>query len=143
MPHNLCQWLAYVITLVVGATVAVVVQTVLMCVFLDARTLIAKVLKDNPGAGEFRNSRHIGTQVQGWGGTIEIFLYASSVVFGHPEFIVAWFATKYVSSYHTWSKDPVGRTFYNRSLFGSGLNILLGFLTGEGALAAISHFGSR
>jgi hypothetical protein len=143
MPHNLCQWLAYLVTLIAGATVAVAVQSVVMRVFLKPQTLIDKVIEENPSASEFRNSRHIGTQLQGWVGTIEIFLYASSVVFGHPEFIVAWFATKYVSSYHTWSKDPVGRTFYNRSLFGSGLNILLGFITGECALAAISHFGAR
>jgi len=143
MPHNLCQWLTYVVTLIAGATVAVGVQTVVMHVFLTPQALIDKVLKENPAAGEVRYSRHIGTQGQGWVGTIEIFLYASSVVFGHPEFIVAWFATKYVSSYHTWSKDPIGRTFYNRSLFGSGLNILLGFLTGECAVAAISHFGSH
>jgi len=63
-------------------------------------------------------------------GAIEIVLYASSVVFGHPEFIPVWFATKYVAAFKHWTEEPVGRAFYNRSLFGSGLNILLGFFTG-------------
>jgi hypothetical protein len=143
MPHSFCQWMAYLGAIAAGAAVAAGVQWVVMRVFLVPQDLVNKVIKENPIAGEFPHTRHIGTQLQGWVGTIEILLYASSVVFGHPEFIVAWFATKYVSSYHTWSKDPVGRTFYNRSLFGSGLNILLGFLTGECALAAIAHVGSH
>jgi len=84
---------------------------------------------------------HLGTKLQGWVGAIEIILYASSVVFEHPEFIAVWFATKYVSGYRTWAKEPVGRTMYNRSLFGSGLNILLGFFTGRVALWAIFYFG--
>ena len=84
---------------------------------------------------------HLETGLQAWVGTIEIIIYASSVVFGHPEFIAVWFATKYVAAYKTWAEEPVGRTFYNRSLFGSGLNLLIGFFTGRAALWAISLVG--
>ncbi|HEV1995784.1 MAG TPA: hypothetical protein VGR03_15740 [Candidatus Acidoferrum sp.] len=83
----------------------------------------------------------LGTSLNAGVGAVEIALYASSVVFGHPEFIAVWFATKYVAFFRSWGKEPVGRTFYNRSLIGSGLNILLGFFTGKFALWAISHFG--
>ena len=70
---------------------------------------------------------------------MEIILYASSVVFGHPEFIAVWFATKYICVWRGWGEDPVSRTFYNRSLLGSGLNILLGFATGTVARWAVCH----
>jgi hypothetical protein len=82
---------------------------------------------------------HLGTGLQEWVGTIEIIIYASSVVFLHPEFIAVWFATKYVAAYKTWAEEPVGRTFYNRSLIGSGVNIIIGFFTGRAAVWAISR----
>src|SRR2546422_8516713 len=84
----------------------------------------------------------LGGRLNEWVGAIEIALYASSVVFEHPEFIAVWLATKYVAFFRSWGEEPVGRTFYNRSLFGSGLNILLGFFTGRVAQWAISHFAS-
>ena len=88
------------------------------------------------------DDRYIGPNLQRWLGAIEIILYSSSVVFGHPEFIAVWFGTKYVASYRFWHEKATGRAFYVRSLFGSGLNILLGFFTGKTALWAICHFGA-
>jgi hypothetical protein len=145
MPHNGWQWVTYALVVLAGALLASRMQKYVMRVQLDPERLIKTVLKKYPAVGkdEFKHSRHVGTLLQDWVGVIEIILYASSVVFEHPEFIAVWFATKYVSSYHTWSRDPVGRSFYNRSLFGSGLNILIGYFTGRAALWAIQHATSE
>lgn len=80
---------------------------------------------------------HIGTRLQEWVGAIEVLLYSSSIVFGYPQFIAVWLGTKYIAAYRTWSEDPVGRTFYNRSLFGSALNVLIGH--GHGWWSPPSH----
>jgi hypothetical protein len=82
------------------------------------------------GGPDYKKLGHLGTNLQRWVGAIEILLYSSSVVFDHPQFIAVWLGTKYVVLYRTWGKESVGRTFYNRSLFGSGLNILIGAATG-------------
>ena len=86
------------------------------------------------------DSTVIGAELASWVGAMEIVLYASSVVFGHPEFIAVWFATKYICVWRGWAEEPAGRTFYNRSLFGSGLNILLGFAAGTATRWAVCHF---
>jgi len=88
---------------------------------------------------DYESGGHIGTGLQGWVGTMEIILFSSSIVFGFPGFIGVWLATKYVAAYKTWARDPVGRTFYNRSLFGTGLNILIGSATGGASTLAIRH----
>jgi hypothetical protein len=144
MPHNLYQWLVYVAVVIVGVFVSGRTQWFFMHKVLKSETVVRKALKGIEGDPAAKlPSGHLGTKLQEWVGAIEIILYASSVVFGYPEFIAVWFATKYVSSYKTWAKEPVGRTMYNRSLFGSGLNILLGFFTGRVALWAISYFGTH
>lgn len=97
------------------------------------------------GKGEDESNKwkkdQLGVELQRWVGAMEIILYASSLVFGYPGFIAVWFATKYIPVWRTWSEDPVARTFFNRSLFGSGLNIVLGVATGGIARLAISHIG--
>ena len=158
MPHNLCQWLAYIFVVVGGVIVSWGTQSFFRLVFLDpiklaqkahkrVKDLEAKLAKE---LGEELPEEkvepkwqfgHLGTGLQGWVGAIGIIIYASSVVFGHLDFIAVWFATKYVAAYKTWAEEPVGRTFYNRSLFGSGLNILIGFFTGTVALWAIWRVG--
>ncbi|HEV2224434.1 MAG TPA: hypothetical protein VGR84_15685 [Candidatus Acidoferrales bacterium] len=153
MPHNLCQWIVYIVVVAAGVMISWGAQRFFLKVLLDpvkvvqkARERVMKLQEKPDGEGaklpEWQFG-HLGTGLQEWVGTIEIILYASSVVFGYPEFIAAWFATKYVASYKTWAKEPVGRTFYNRSLFGSGLNILIGFFTGRLAMWAIWRVGSH
>lgn len=150
-PHSLYQWLVYVFVVALGVVVSQVAQWLFLGVVLNP-VRIARKARDRvrhlQREVEGREAKlpewqfgHLGTGLQRWVGTIEIILYASSVVFGYPEFIAAWFATKYVASYRTWAKEPVGRTFYNRSLFGSGLSILLGFFTGRVAMWAIWRVG--
>jgi hypothetical protein len=152
MPHDLCQWLVYILVVVVGVFVSSGTQWLFTQQFLNpiktaqeaherVKRLEEKLTGVKPTKEPEWQFGHLGTGLQGWVGAIEIILYASSVVFEHPEFIAVWFATKYVAAYKTWAEEPVGRTFYNRSLFSSGLNILLGFFTGRTAMWAISHVG--
>jgi hypothetical protein len=82
-----------------------------------------------------QREKSLGSGLQIPVGALEIALYATSIAYGEPGFIAVWFATKYVASWRGWTSDPVGRTFYNRSLFGSGLNIVFGVITGWVALA--------
>jgi hypothetical protein len=163
MPHTLCQWLAYIFVVGVGTLVSWGLQALVGKVLLepvklelDLRERVKKLVEKLKEESKKRKMDlqldesvkppaaqpgHLGTGLQEWVGTIEIIIYASSVVFEHPEFIAVWFATKYVAAYKTWAEEPVGRTFYNRSLFGSGLNIVIGFFTGKFALWLISLVG--
>ena len=141
MPHNLCQWLAYTVVVIIGALVSWLIQWFVMRVVLDPKKLHEKLNKQNP-SGAKDGSPLVGTRLQAPLGALEIILYASSVVFEHPEFIAVWFATKYVAGFNKWGEDTAGRTFYNRSLFGSGINILLGFFTGLTARWVIGHFAN-
>jgi hypothetical protein len=153
MPHNLCQWLVYVFAVAIGMLVSSLIQFFFMQVVMEpvetvrkTREKVRKLQEKLTGTPvEEEHGQHIilGTRLNEWVGALEIVLYASSVVFEHPEFIGVWFATKYVATFRSWGKEPVGRTLYNRSLFGSGLNILLGFFTGKFALWAIGYVGSR
>lgn len=142
MPVTLCQWLVCVSVISAGVVVSLGVQWLFMQKFLKPEK-VAEDARKRVGAPvgllDYKKLGHLGTGLQGWVGAIEIILYASSIVFGHPEFIAVWFGTKYIAAYKTWAKEPVGRTFYNRSLFGSGLNILLGAITGGFAQLAIRH----
>ena len=72
---------------------------------------------------------------------MEIILYASSVVYGYHQFIAVWLATKYIASWKKWGETGIGRTLHNRSLFGSGLNVLAGVLTGLVAKYVIVSIG--
>ena len=92
-----------------------------------------------PDGPDYRKLGHLGTGLQPMVGAVEILLYPSSIVFGYPQFIAVWIGTKYVASYKTWGTEPVGRTFYNRSLFGSGVNILVGAATGGIARLAMHN----
>ncbi len=150
--------MAYILVVAAGVFVASALQWVFMSVFLEPSKVVreahrrveafrarsaeepADVVREPRWRWQFE---HLGTGLQGWVGAMEIVLYSTSIVFEHPEFIGIWFATKYVSSYKTWAREPVGRTFYNRSLFGSGLNILIGFFTGRIALWAIKRMALR
>jgi hypothetical protein len=147
MPHNLCQWLAYIAVVTVGVLVAwgtqsffgrVVFEPIKIAKKAHARVTALQEKLTGVRTDPKWEFGHLGTGLQGWVGAMEIIIYASSVVFEHPEFIAVWFATKYVAAYKTWAEEPVGRTFYNRSLFGSGLNIVIGFFTGRVAQWAIS-----
>jgi hypothetical protein len=152
MPHNTCQWLAYVFAVALGILVSRAIQWFFMDVLLEPAKTVRKTREkinrlQEKLTGITLEEKHgthpvLGTRLSGWVGAIEIVLYASCVVFEHPEFIAVWFATKYVAAFRSWERSPIGRTFYYRSLFGTGLNILLGFFTGKFALWAISHFGT-
>ncbi len=143
MPLTLCQWLVFVGVVGGGTVVSLAVQWIFMQKFLKPEKVAedaARRIGTPIGSSlDYKKLGHLGTGLQGWVGAIEIILYASSIVSGHPEFIAVWFGTKYIAAYKTWAREPVGRTFYNRSLFGSGLNILLGAATGRVALWAIRH----
>ncbi len=142
MLHTLSQWLVFVAVVAAGIVVSLAVQWLFMQKFLKPEKVAkdaAKRVGSPVDSLDYKKLGHLGTGLQGWVGAMEIILYASSIVFGHPEFIAVWFGTKYIAAYKTWAKEPVGRTFYNRSLFGSGLNILLGAATGSIALWAIRH----
>lgn len=67
---------------------------------------------------------HLGTGLQPWVGAS---LVRSDVFCAEP------------IRNKLWAQEPNGRTFYNRSLFGSGLNILVGAATGGAILLAIRH----
>lgn len=138
MPHNLCQWITYIAVVIVGVLVGGRIQWLVMRVFLNPKKLHEKLNKENPSKAK-DSSPLVGTQLQGPLGALEIILYASAVVFEHPEFIAVWFATKYVAGFNKWGEDTAGRTFYNRSLIGSGINILLGFFAGLVARWLVGH----
>src|SRR5437879_2296792 len=100
MPHNLCQWLVYIFVVVAGVFVSGGTQLFFGQVLLEplktaqkARERV-KVLEEKltgvKGTEAPWQFRHLGTGLQGWVGAIEIVLYASSVVFEHPEFIAVW-----------------------------------------------------
>ena len=151
MPHNFCQWSAYAIVAALGIVVAYGIQALFMEVLLEPTALVRRTRKKMRDlqfklTGDHGKEAHgpepiLGATTSSWVGGIEIVLYSSSVVFKHPEFIGIWFATKYVANFRSWGKDPIGRAFYNRSLFGSGLNILVGFFTGLLAIWCMSKFG--
>jgi hypothetical protein len=92
-PHNLCQWLAYIGVVFLGVLFAVGIQWIFMEHFLR-RSLWAK-----EGDKDVYPEAKDAPATHKWIGAMEIVLYASSVVYGKPEFIAAWFATKYVASY--------------------------------------------
>jgi hypothetical protein len=148
MPHNLCQWLAYIAAVALGIFVSWGTQQVFMRKILNLTNLSEKlrsriaIKTGEPAIEETQLPiREMETGLSDWVGAMEIVLYASAVVYNYPSFIAAWFATKFVASHKTWAPEPFGRTFYNRALFGSGLNILLGFFTGKMALWAIWYVG--
>jgi hypothetical protein len=151
MPHNLCQYLAYLATLAVGAAISYGIQWVVMSCLLEPVRTVTKTrakmqrlqeeLTGEAARLEHGPYRELGTRLSGFVGALEIFIYASCVVFGQLEFIGVWFATKYVASFRSWGREPIGRTFYYRSLFGSGLNVLLGFFTGKAAVWMIWFVG--
>lgn len=141
-PSNLWEWFLLVLVIGVGTILSLGVQHFFMYVLLKPEKVAADAA-DRVGATakalDYKKLGHLGTGLQRWVGAIEIILYSTSIVFGFPQFIAVWLGTKYVAAYRTWAREPVGRTFYNRSLFGSGLNILLGAATGGAALLAIRH----
>lgn len=128
---NTSQWFGFALVAFIGVVVSWSLQEVFMQVLLNPRK-IARAAAKRVGKEEldYEKLGHLGTGLQRWVGAIEIILYSTSIVVGHPQFIAVWLGTKYVAAYKTWGKEPIGRTFYNRSLFGSGLNILMGAATG-------------
>jgi hypothetical protein len=132
------QWLAFFGVNIAGASLSRLLGWLFMSVFLNPDRIVKSAEKR---LGQpllvHKSMDHLGTRFQPWVGVLEILLYSSAVVYEHPEFIAVWLGTKYLAAYKTWGEDPIGRTFYNRSLFGSGLNILIGVATGVGSLLAI------
>lgn len=119
-PHSLSQWLAFLAVVVFGTILSLGIQWVFMKKLLDPQKVVNEAfaeVKRLGGSPPPRTPDHLGTQLQQWVGALEIILYASSVVFGYPEFIAVWLGTKYIAAYKTWAREPVGRTMYNRSLF--------------------------
>jgi hypothetical protein len=142
VPKTLCQWLAYVAVVTAGVFASLGIQELFMQHMLKPEKVAesaAKRVGAASGSLDYKKLGHLGTGLQRWVGAMEVILYSSAFVFGYPQFIGVWFGTKYIAAYKTWAKEPVGRTFYNRSLFGSGLNILLGSATGGLALLVIRH----
>jgi hypothetical protein len=130
--------------LVIIDIAGVVVSWAFGCLFMQHFLEPKKIAKEaaqrvGEQAADYAKLGHLGTGLQPWVGAIEVLLYSSSIVFGYPQFIAIWFSTKYVASYKTWAQEPIGRTFYNRSLFGSGLNILVDAATGGAILLAVRH----
>lgn len=137
LPHTVDQFLWFILVVALGVTVSrIVVMPFFMEGLLDSEKLAE-------GASPEEKKKIVGARFQGYVGAIEIILYATAVVYRHPEFILLWFATKYISSMRYWVETPLGRTFYNRSLFGSGLSILLGVITGGCAQFAIRWAAER
>ena len=140
--------MAYIGVLVVGILVSWLTHRLFMGRLLNL-TKISKEVRNRiteksgtPAIEEIELPfREMETRLSDWVGELEIVLYASAIVYNYPEFIAAWFATKFVASHKTWAPEPFGRTFYNRALFGSGLNILLGFFTGKIAVWVIGLLG--
>jgi len=143
---NPYQWATFIGVVILGVFFSLGLQLFFMKVVLKPEK-VARAAAERVGmAGDsldYKKLGHLGTGLQEWVGAIEIILFSSSVVAGYPQFIGIWFGTKYIAAYKTWAKEPVGRTFYNRSLFGSGLNVLLGAATGGAALLAIHHAQGR
>lgn len=126
MPTTIHQGLAFLAALAFGVFVS---QFLVMPLFMN-RLLKPEKLGRAPGDTEVTER-----SVLRYLGAMEIVLYATAIVYRYPQFILVWLATKYVARWHVWSEQRLGRTFYNHSLFGSALNIVLGALTG--ALAQI------
>lgn len=140
MPQTLFEWFVVVLVVCAGVLISRWVVWLFMSDFLAPHKVAAKRLWDLEFTEEQKKDwkrKNIGVQLQPWVGAIEIIPYAFSIVVEHPEFIAVWFATKYIAVWRNWGEDPAARTFYNRGLFGSGLNILLGFATGQVALWVI------
>lgn len=127
------EWAAFIGMLGAGVVVSHLIMYGLMGRWLSHEKVLQKSLEEL-GVPETEWDKYkkdlLGTEFHGFLGGIEIVLYATSIAYNKPEFIAVWFATKYVASWSSWDKTPIGRTFYNRALFGSGVNIVLGVITG-------------
>ena len=138
------EWLKFIGVVAVGVFVFSLIMWGLMASrCLKPEKVLEKVLKrraaflsekEQQEERKEQREKSLGSGLQIPVGALEIALYATSIAYGEPGFIAVWFATKYVASWRGWTSDPVGRTFYNRSLFGSGLNIVFGVITGWVAL---------
>lgn len=142
------EWLKFGRVILVGMVLSGIIMRIVMGWCLKPEKVLEKVLKRQKKAlgkdwnkeceekeRKKQRKKSLGVGLQIPVGALEIALYATSIAYDKPEFIAVWFATKYVASWRGWTSDPVGRTFYNRSLFGSGLNIVFGVITGWVALA--------
>lgn len=137
MPQTIVQFLVFAGVVAIGAAVS---QFIAMPVFMRWHLKPEQLALD---LGIKAGPEVTGTRLQGYVGTIEIIIYATAIVYDYPGFIAVWFATKYVSSWRQWGEDALGRTFYNRSLFGSGLSLLIGTATGGLARIAISYVATH
>jgi hypothetical protein len=133
IPQTIHQWLILASASSLGALLCGVALWLIMSKAMNgpraARAALDRAGIPDANRGEWDLSKtHAGYQKEV--GALENIMYSFSVVFGYPQFIPAWLAIKYIAGPSTWVPDPVGRTMYNRSLFGSGLNAVLGFLVG-------------
>ncbi len=145
MPVTMVQWFVFLLIESIGVVVCLGVQWLFMKKLLNPKRLADKLFESLHYSEEQRvqwRRQHLGTALQEWIGVMEIILYSSAIVFGYPEFIAVWFATKYIATWRGWVEEQVARSFYNRSLFGSGLNVILGAATGGLARLAIKQVAS-
>ena len=142
MPHTPIQFFWFIVVVAAG----VVVSHVIMCGVMHRLLEPGKVFDDtlrrmnvpeSEWESEKRKSKSLGSGLQSLVGSIEIVLFAIAIVYRQPLLILLWVGTKYIAGWGRWGQDQIGRTFYNRNLFGSGLNILLGIITGGFAQLAI------
>ena len=142
MPQTPIQFFWFTVVVAVGAVVSHGIMRVVMHRLLEPGKVINDTLKRmNVPESEWEHRRrkikNFGVGLQSWVGSIEIVLFAIAIVYRQPLLILLWVGAKYIASWGWWGQDQIGRTFYNRNLFGSGLNILLGIITGGFAQLAI------
>lgn len=127
------EWAKFIGILALGVVVSRLIMYGLMGCWLSQEKVLQKTLERLSVPKEEWDKykkKLVGPGFHGFLGGIETVLYATSIAYNKPEFIAVWFATKYIASWSRWDESPVGRTFYNRALFGSGVNIVLGVITG-------------
>jgi hypothetical protein len=108
----------------------VLVGELIMSFLLDPTKVYEKYTSEKKRQAEQKNGEAYKPPDYGdWLGTLEVLIYAFSML-KYPQFIGIWLATKYIATMRGWQEGPAGRTFYNRSLIGSGLTVLFGVLTG-------------
>jgi hypothetical protein len=144
-PQSVCQWTVFLIVEALGTAVGALITWLVMEQWLTRERAVAKAFDRAKFSAIEREAfpvPQLGTQFHRALGVVELLIYSSSVVYGVPEFIPAWLAVKYIAGHEQWPPAPIGRTLYNRSLFGSAVNVLLGFALGQLASTCYPRSGS-
>jgi hypothetical protein len=106
------QWVVFVAVVFAGVLVALGLQYLFMRVILSPEKVAraaAKRVGKQADTLDYKKQGHLGTGLQEWVGTMEIILYSTSIVYGHPQFIAVWLGTKYVAAYRTWGYRTRGK----------------------------------